>query len=284
MSAPRLLHKYLGGGMHAVENIAQGRLKFTPVDQLNDPAELVAALRPAAIRRSLQELRAGKVTDVDVAALQDQMRLLVRLAPSKIKAAAPQTCEAIVALANAEIFEDESFLERPRELAGIFRDSTAILSLTDNPDDLRMWASYGSTGAGWLVTFRDIEAAFADRALPGLYTPLPANYDPDDPGVTFRPDSFLSFFTKKHPEWSGEREWRVVCPLDDCDVSNPDVPLISIDPAHVYAMTAGWAVTDEAYEAVRSKLLSLNPELHMAKLALNDARRPALPEYLTDET
>ncbi len=282
MTAPRLLHKYIGAGVCAVKSIARGHLKFTPVDQLNDPAELVAAMRPAAIRRSLEELRAGAVTDADVTALQDQMRLLVRLAPSQIQAAAPQSRNEIVALAQAEIFDDESFLERPRELARIFRDSTAILSLTDNSDDLRMWASYGSIGAGWLVTFRDVEAAFSDRALPGHYTPLAANYDPDDPGVTFRPDSFLSFFTKKHPEWAGEREWRVVCPLDDCDFDDPDVPLISIDPAHVYAVTAGWAVADRTFDAGRSQLQALNPDLHVAKLTLNDARRPALPDYLTE--
>ncbi len=282
MSSPRLLHKYVGAGTHAVENMAAGRLKFTAIDQLNDPAELVASLRPSAIRESLEELRRGHVTDADVTALQAQMALLVRLAPSEIRASAPLSIDEIVELANAEIFEDDRFLDRPRRLAEIFRSRTAILSLTDNPDDLRMWASYGAAGDGWLVTIKDLHSAFMSVKVPGLYSPLRANYDPNDPGVTFRPASFLSFFTKKHPEWAGEREWRVVCPLDDCDLSEPTVPLIDIDPSYVYAITAGWAVPDETFKSARERLVAVNPKLRVSKLKLNDARRPVIPEYLKE--
>lgn len=284
MRDPRLLHKYVGSSFCALENMAQGRLKFTPIDQLNDPAEMVATLRAEPVRRSLEDLREGRVTLDDVRALQDQWGLLNRLAPGEIRADLPASPAEIVELARAEIFEGERFLERPRKLAAIFREKTAIFSLTENPADLRMWASYGDAGKGWLVTLRDVADAFAARALPGLYSPLRANYDPDDPGVTFRPDSFLSFFTKKHPEWESEREWRVVGVLDDCNRDNPDCPLIQIGPEHVFGFTAGWQVDDNHFEAIQSKLLKLNPALHVAKLTLNDARRPSLPAYLHTET
>ena len=282
MSAPRLLHKYVGPNSGALESIASGRIKLTPIDELNDPAEMVALVREDAVRDSLKALRSSGVSKAQLAALRAQAEIMDRLAPGLRVINPPSSVDEANQILQWPVYDAPEVLDWPKRIAELFRSAVGIMSLTERPEDLRMWATYAGVGAGWLVTFDKIGEALADRAGAGLYEPLQANYDPEDPGLTFDPNTYLSLFVNKQPEWESEREWRIVGVLDDCDRSLPSCPVISIDPAHVYAVTAGWAVADEVFESVRSKLLAINPDLRMAKISLNDARRPALPAYLTE--
>jgi hypothetical protein len=47
---------------HAVLNMANGSLKFTPLDEINDPSELTPVMDRTAIRKSLEVLRIDGLT------------------------------------------------------------------------------------------------------------------------------------------------------------------------------------------------------------------------------
>jgi hypothetical protein len=75
----------------AVLNIARGSLKFTPLDELNDPTELTPILDRAAVRHSLKLLRTHGLTEEQYHWLGCQDALLNLLAPQEKVLTVPKT-------------------------------------------------------------------------------------------------------------------------------------------------------------------------------------------------
>src|SRR5438067_2347432 len=78
--SPSKLYKYVGS-IAAVTNLVAGKVKFTPVADLNDPFELNSFVDADAIARSLQTLRIEGRQQSHVDGLRKQERLLRWLAP-----------------------------------------------------------------------------------------------------------------------------------------------------------------------------------------------------------
>jgi len=77
--------------IHAVLNMAKGSLKFTPLDELNDPTELTPVMDRTAVRHSLQLLRAQGLTKDQYHWLACQDALLDLLAPQEKVLKVPTT-------------------------------------------------------------------------------------------------------------------------------------------------------------------------------------------------
>ena len=60
----------------AVLNMAKGTLKFTPIEELNDPSELTPVMNRPAVRASLASLRKNGLTQDQFKWLQRQEALL----------------------------------------------------------------------------------------------------------------------------------------------------------------------------------------------------------------
>ena len=127
-----------------------------------------------------------------------------------------------------------------------------ILSLTEKPDDLLMWAYYADAHAGICFEF---DTTAGDDSI--FANALPVDYRDDFPVVEFYKQEavidkvrYVAFM--KSTSWSHEKEWRVVKPSDDPTpsgliVSYPEGALRSVIlgsdvPKDQEKTIAGWAV------------------------------------------
>jgi hypothetical protein len=78
------------GDPKAVPHLLKGSLKFTPIQELNDPSELTSNVIIKDVVASLNRLRRDGYTDDDLAQLQRQGNLLQRLAPDYVGALCSQ--------------------------------------------------------------------------------------------------------------------------------------------------------------------------------------------------
>jgi len=75
----------------AVLSMAKGALKFTPIEDLNDPSELTPIMTRAAVRASLDSLRQNGLTQDQFKWLQRQEAVLDLLSPEEKILTAPST-------------------------------------------------------------------------------------------------------------------------------------------------------------------------------------------------
>jgi hypothetical protein len=85
-----LLFKFVGSSS-AVLNMAKGALKFTPIEELNDPTELTPVMNRTAVRTSLKLLRTKGITKVQLKRLRRESAMLDLLSPEEKVIDAPDT-------------------------------------------------------------------------------------------------------------------------------------------------------------------------------------------------
>jgi hypothetical protein len=88
------LFKFVGS-RNAVLNMAKGSLKFTPIDELNDPSELTPVMDRPAVRASLEALRKNGMTQDQFDWLKRQEAVLDLLSPEEKVLIAPRTLKQV---------------------------------------------------------------------------------------------------------------------------------------------------------------------------------------------
>lgn len=85
-------------------------------------------------------------------------------------------------------------------------DKVGILSLTENPDDLLMWAHYANGHRGLCLEFATSIEEFFGRAQPVVYSDERSIFDPREPETNQVEKVVLT----KSEHWTYELEWRIV--------------------------------------------------------------------------
>jgi hypothetical protein len=227
------LFKFVGS-KSAVLNMAKGWLKFTPLDELNDPSELTPVMDRAAVRSSLELLRTNGLTQDQYDWLVRQGAVLDLLAPEEKVLNAPKTLAEANRMLSISAYDNLDYMER-KLFATIetIRAKVGILSLSERYDSLPMWAHYANQAKGFVVIFENLERSFNGDGTGSLNIPKPVVYTERFFGMTFDPATQDRLFFSKLSDWSYEREWRVVTALDACRRSSDGkLYLRDVTPLH----------------------------------------------------
>lgn len=250
---------------HAVLNMAKGSLKFTPLDELNDPSEMTPVMDRAAVRRSLEALRASGLTKEQYKWLRCQDAVLSLLAPQEKVLNAPKTLEAANRMLSIVTYDNLDYMERKLfATVELIRARVGILSLSERYDSLPMWAHYSDQAKGFVVIFEDLHKVFSGDETGSLNVPKRVEYAEEFIGMTFDPSTQDRLFFSKLQDWSYEREWRVVTALACCR-RTPDRSLYLRDtkPSPMTGVICGWRVSEKERLGLCDDLKLVNPEIRV---------------------
>ena len=238
-----LLHKFIRKP-EDVSFLLRGRIKFTPIPELNDPSELFPAIIPDEVKKSLILLRKRGYTEEDMVHLQHQGALLQRLAPEFQAVSVPATKEEANMLIRASFYDNFTLLsELLQDTTQKIASEVGLFCLTKRNDALPMWAHYADGAKGLVVEFCDLHEVFCGDDTGVLFKPIAVRYTQNRLGVTFDPRSHDSIFFEKVEDWSYEKEIRVVCPLKDCRREangTNELYLFDIPQQHISRIILGW--------------------------------------------
>ena len=136
------------------------------------------------------------------------------------------------------------------------RGMLGVLSLSEVPDDLLMWAHYASNHEGFVLAF-DTSSPFFDRrkgADDDLRHLRPVTYGPERPDFSDPAVRDFRAFLAKSEHWAYEKEWRMAMLLVDADetvgTACGDVRLFRFPPGAVTAAILGCRTTGATRAAV----------------------------------
>lgn len=212
--------------------LATCRLRFTQAADFNDPFELLpsfdvdsGAARGDEFLEQLEHDVAEYYTHNPASTLDDGESLtrLAEVIAKRLPLKRGVDPRDLV-LSALEILPVRARLGYGLRIQRDFGDRLGILSLGETPDVLLMWAHYADCHRGFVVEF-DADHAFFHQGLPDshLGTVQPVRYSNERPGFSLGAEPMpggvahylSSVLLTKSPEWSYEREWRMVVDLND---------------------------------------------------------------------
>ncbi len=212
-STPPRLFKYLHSDR--IDVLEACKICFSSSLNLNDPFELKP---PVRLYESDESMWA--VVDELLPALIEET--LAELPPPFRNQATKRQIES---RARAQLLsKDNGFLKILKELTPalhsrfnqVMENRVGILCLTENPDDILMWAHYACSHEGFVIEF-DPESVFFNqrRSAKDEFRHLrPVQYSNVRPSLIFDNADMKAMLTKSE-HWSYEREWRMMVDLND---------------------------------------------------------------------
>lgn len=259
-----LLYKFIADPS-VVPFLLRGLIKFTSPADLNDPSELTPNVIQDEVMKSLNRLRRDGYTKEDMVNLHRQESLFQQLAPQFQAVMVPKTPEKATALIRSAFYDQIATMERLLdETAREISAKVGLFCLSLRYDSLPMWAHYANRAAGLVVEFVGLEEVFQGDSTGVLSRPIAVRYERDRLSVTFDTQSHESLFFAKFPDWSYEKEVRVVLPLSDCRrvprgghyLYIHEIPRVCIS-----RLILGWNMPNDAREAIQVHVQELNPEV-----------------------
>lgn len=251
------LFKYVSSAS-AVENMLEGRLRFSTVDELNDPCELVDEINKEKVSESLRSLRKNGYSEVEYDWLRRQGALLQALSPQNQVIPVPASKEDAHRQTLHTFYDDIEHMERlQRNAVQSIKTKAGVLSLTTRWDSLPMWAHYANNAKGFVVIFEHLATCFSGDDTGVLDEVAQVDYSDEFEGVTFWPSSQRNLFFWKLQDWSYEQEWRVVSSLENCErqtIKQKQMWLRKIEPKFVSGAIIGW----KADEKTRTQLKNMH--------------------------
>ena len=145
-------------------------------------------------------------------------------------------------------------------------NTAGILSLSETPDNLLMWAHYAEGHTGFVLVLDGSHDFFKENdSLIGFAEPERVAYRSERPRMTIEETSkeaaLKEIFFVKGLDWKYEKEWRYLKALADTDkrlrdADNPDVNLFKLPPKCVIGVILGCYRSQKLEE----KILSLQRE------------------------
>jgi len=264
------LYKF-AGSQAAVRAIAGGSLKFTKIDELNDPSKLVPQMDRDAVRDSLSAVRRDGYTEKQFEWLGCQEAILRLLSPETRGRSRPATVQLANQTLALPIFDNLDLMEQELlQTISLIRSRVGILSLTERFDSLPMWAHYGAQAKGYVMRFDGLDREFYGDATGSLNSLKPVQYVKDLVGMTYDPSSQDNLFFCKFQDWDYEREWRVVSALSACQPSvDGKMHLRSISRSTVSGVICGWNVSADEIQSLRIELDRINLGLKIFTTSLH---------------
>jgi len=262
------LYKFLGNTAIA-RSVLAGSIKFTPIAELNDPAELNPTVNHEAVIASLRRLRETGYSQDDLIHLRRQGAVLQALSPYSQAVPVPSTPEEATRLIQSRFYDSTSTLERLlTQTARDIASKVGLFCLSRRFDSLPMWAHYAANATGFAVEFAGLEDEFTGDATGVLRQLREVTYAQEIEGVTFNPKSHESLFFSKYMDWSYEQEVRVVLPLADCHQHIHDqgiLYLYNLQPKYIRRVILGWNINRTSADAVQDAVSEVCPNVEVVK-------------------
>jgi hypothetical protein len=99
-----------------------------------------------------------------------------------------------------------------------------ILSLSENPDNILMWANYADLHRGFILQFDENHEFFAPREFDGqIFELTKLEYKNERPVISCSTINSPTTYYRKSVSWEYEAEWRLIRPLTEAEKQiNPD--------------------------------------------------------------
>lgn len=265
------LHYKFVSSTSAVENICRGRLKFTPISELNDPLEMLPIADALKVRESLLKIRQSGLSPEQFRWLKHQEATIDLLAPELKAISAPPDIDTANEQLRSLVYDDTSnLLQFHRRVVDKIRKNVGILSLTSRYDSLPMWAHYAENAQGYVVAFNDLISAFPGDQTGSLLHLKPVKYSNEIDGMTFDPTTQDNLFFSKTTDWSYEHEWRVVASLEGCNhLDHSDLYIREIEKTHIAGVIVGWKVQEHEFQRIRELVENANPKAWVTRAQLS---------------
>ena len=233
-------------------------IRFTQPDALNDPFELRphidSLIAEADVLENLPE------APIDLRPMIQQAYELVpdlKVIPLDFALHAIEELMSTEEARRATAEGLRTFLKPMRDGAVVvrhaiykaFSENVGLLSLSEIHDNELMWAHYADRHTGLVLCFDEQHAFFNRRRTENdeFYFIRKVRYS-DDPPVSLANIDGDALLITKGTNWSYEREWRMLVPLNDATRSVP----ISGDTVHLFAFPP---------DALRGVILGVNTAL-----------------------
>ena len=248
----------------------RGLVKFTPIQELNDPSELTSNVIFEEVRLSLERLRKEGYCDDDMINLQRQENLFKQLAPYYQVIRVPATKEQATATIRLPFYDRIDELERRlSETVRVMSDKVGLFCLSHRYDSLPMWAHYANIAAGLVVEYINLDNFFKGDNTGVLYQPIAVRYEREHSGVTFETRSHETIFFSKFQDWSYEQEVRIVIPLDKCRQevvdSNKRLFLYELPNSSIRRLILGWNMSREEKNSVNNLVRNINDNVQVVQ-------------------
>ncbi len=250
-------------------SIFGGTVKFTPIAELNDPAELNPTLNEEAVKASLRRLRKTGHSKRDLLELRRQSAMFQILAPEHQAVRVPATQKEADTLIRLPFYDWTVELERRlMSAAKTIASNVGVFCLSKRFDSLPMWAHYASNATGFVIEYADLNCSFKGDETGVLRQLREVVYESEITGVTFEPNSYESLFFSKYSDWSYERESRVILPLSDCRVTplkTGNLYLFDLPPTCVRCVILGWNMPQATADAIRAAVSATNSRVSVVR-------------------
>jgi hypothetical protein len=248
-------------------------IRFTQPDALNDPFELRPHINSLIAEADVLENLPESPMD-----LRPMVKQAYELLP-ELKAIpldfAMQAVEEFMSTEDARKATAEglrSFLQSMGDGAavvrhaiyGAFNENVGLLSLSEIPDNELMWAHYAERHTGLVLCFDEQHPFFNRRRTENdeFYFIRQVRYS-DEPPVSLAHIDGDALLITKGTQWSYEREWRMLVPLNDATRLVP----IDGDTVHLFAFPP---------DALRGVILGVNATIDTEVEIKNLLSRPEL--------
>lgn len=198
-----------------VDVLENKKICFSTSHQLNDPFELKPHVRDIATQESYNSSIKIEVEKrrVEYSKLPRNSRRQMTFDKfsAKVSSLTHKQLTADVKLRMAEKAQEIFDKELARNIG--------ILSLTESPDNLLMWAHYADSHQGFVIEFDPQSSFFTQRRSDAdeLGYLREVKYSDIRHSLILEKIEDFSPFLTKGDIWKSEREWRMMLPIDMCD-------------------------------------------------------------------
>lgn len=235
------LYKYLAPERTSI--LRDGLIRFSQPQAFNDPFELKPHLATIADRARLEESLEAN--------LQQLIKEEYAKQPAHIRAKVPFAIYQQLAISKREeILRDMEAMAKyatpqlEKVIHESFEKHVGILSLTENPHNILMWAHYANSHQGYVIEFDSNHRFFDQRKSENdeLRHLRKVAYSSTRPSLSLHQLNGFSDFLVKSTEWSYEQEWRIIHALAESDKK------IEAKPHNIYLFRV-------PFEAIRSVII-----------------------------
>ena len=246
--------------------ILQNRLiRFTQPCALNDPFEANPYFYALGSKEAFAKHYAEAIRRFPIRVWDDYCRALGndpgRLALAKKVQNNPDYAEWLYK--NLHKRDPEELLPNLRERSNNLHNNFGILSLSEIPDNLLMWAHYAGGHTGFVIVLDGSHDFFnGDDSLLGFAKPERVEYRLERPRMTFeetsRETAMQEIFFVKGSNWEYEKEWRYLKNLTDAHskiggTNGHDVHLFRLPPKCIIGVILGC----ESSENLKDKISTI---------------------------
>jgi hypothetical protein len=258
---PQKLYKYLS--QDRLDVLTDQMIRYTPLGFFNDPFEGIPYMDAKLTQIHMMQ-------EISKKSFQEEYDNLPKSIKNKISR------YDYISIFKNEINKSEniqksieSFKEHiEKHLRDSMDESIGALSLSEQGTNRLMWSHYASNGCGFALQFNANHAYFHKKLneqdeLRHLRKVL---YKTEKPNKSFFNFMGKDYFFTKHKDWSYEKEWRILLPLNQATkIVGKNIRLFSYPANALEAVILGPRTPHDIILKI-IEIIGKNPNLHHIKI------------------